>query len=376
MINSILPLYPSCGKIVERSLGCYQYDSGGKEYVDFESGVWCVNLGHSHPKIVKVLEAQSKISIHHGYRFRNSLSELLSAELQQLVSYDNGASVFLSSGSEAINLSVTIAQKLTGRPKILKISNSYLSAFGFGMINSNNQTLINIPFNDLEAVERQDFSDISALVLETGGASVDMVRFPDEEFVKSLVQRAINNNCLIIADEVTTGLGRLGTWFGFEHYQVKPDMVVCGKALGNGYPVSSVTLNSNCSDLFNKNIFRYAQSHQNDPLGCAVALAVLKVFNEEQVLENCKIMGNYFLNRLHDIQSKYPDKIKEVRARGLMLAVEFHELFNGEIFQQKLFERGFVFGFKLNTLRFLPPLVIGEKEIDSLGNSIVEILEE
>jgi acetylornithine aminotransferase len=202
------------------------------------------------------------------------------------------------------------------------------------------------------------------------------VRFPDEEFVKSLVQKAINNHCLIIADEVTTGLGRLGTWFGFEHYQVKPDMVVCGKALGNGYPVSSVTLNSNCSDLFNKNIFRYAQSHQNDPLGCAVALAVLKVFNEEQVLENCKIMGNYFLNRLHDIQSKYPDKIKEVRARGLMLAVEFHELFNGEIFQQKLFERGFVFGFKLNTLRFLPPLVIGEKEIDSLGNSIVEILEE
>ncbi len=375
MKDSIIPLYPSGDKLVERSSGCYHYDTEGKEYIDFESGVWCTNLGHSHPRIVKVIEKQSKISIHHGYRFRNCLSEKLSLELQKLVGFENGASVFLSSGSEAINLSVTLAQKLTGHSKTAKISNSYLSAFGYGMISPENQTLVNIPYNNLQAVEEQDFSDIAALVLETGGASVDMVSFPDEKFVKSLVQKAKNHQCLIIADEVTTGIGRLGTWFGFEHYQVKPDMIVCGKALGNGYPVSSVTLNSNCTDLFNINRFRYAQSHQNDPLGCAIALEVLEVMIEEQVLENCNSIGSNFLEQLLEIQSKYPDKIKEIRSRGLMLAVEFHESFNGEIFQQKLFDRGFVFGFKLNTLRFLPPLVIGKKEIDRLINAMQEIID-
>lgn len=368
METSILQLYPSSERILESSSGCYQYDSTGKEYIDFESGVWCSNLGHSHPSIVKVIEAQSKKSVHHGYRFRNCLSEILSLELQKIIGFENGASVFLCSGSEAINLSITLAQKLTGRSKIAKISNSYLSAFGYGMISSENNALVNIPNNDLRAVEEQDFSEIAAFVLETGGASIEMVRFPDLEFIERLVKKAKANQCLIIADEVTTGIGRLGTWFGFKHYQLKPDLVVCAKALGNGYPVSSVTLNSYCSDLFSKNIFRYAQSHQNDPLGCAIALEVLKVMDEERLLENCNWIGKYFLERLLEIQSKHPDKIKEIRARGLMLAVEFHESFNGENFQQQLFNRGFVFGFRLNTLRFLPPLIIGKKEINTLIN--------
>lgn len=258
MKNCIIPLYPSSDKLLVKSLGCYQYDSEGKEYIDFESGVWCANLGHSNENIINVIEKQSRQSIHHGYRFRNQLSEELSIKLQGLIGFENGSSVFLSSGSEAVNLSVSIAQKLTGRKKILKISNSYLSAYGFGQIKPDNEYLENITFNDLEALNNIDFSNISAFVMETGGASVEMVRFPDYEFINELVLLAKSQKCLIIAEEVNTGMGRLGKWFGFQHYDIKPDIVVTGKALGNGYPISAITINSAVSERFCNDSFVYA----------------------------------------------------------------------------------------------------------------------
>lgn len=366
MNKNIIPFYPSSTKVIEKSSGCYQFDSDGKEYIDFESGVWCANLGHSHKRIVSVLTEQAKFSIHHGYRFRNEKSEKLSDELQGLIGYKNGASVFLSSGSEAVNLSITIAQKLTGRKKVLKISNSYLSAYGLGRIDQTNENMVNVPFNTTEAIQDIDFTEIGALVLETGGASVEMVQFPDKNFVNKLVEASVKNNLIIIAEEVTTGIGRLGKWFGFQYYDCKPDIVVTGKALGNGYPISAVTVSENTIKRFKNDCFVYAQSHQNDPLGCAIGLEVINVIKDEQLIENCNRMGRYFTDELEKLRLKFPTKIKEIRSRGLMLAIEFRKTCDGAEINAKLFELGFVFSFKQNTLRFLPPLIIGEKEVDKL----------
>jgi len=373
-MNNIIPLYSSSNKLIEKSIGCYQYDSDGQEYIDFESGVWCANLGHSHDRIVKVIEEQSKRSIHHGYRFRNQYSEQLSIKLQQLIGFKDGASVFLSSGSEAVNLSISIAQRLTGKKKILKISNSYLSAFGFGQIRPDNNCIVNAKFNDLDSLDTIDFSDISAFVMELGGASVEMVKFPNPDFIEKLVKFAKSRDCLIIAEEVTTGIGRLGKWFGFQNYDIEPDIVVAGKALGNGYPVSAVIINSIVSEKLNNNLFVYAQSHQNDPLGCVIGLEVIKVMDEDKIIDNCVLVGNYFKEQLIALQGKYSGKIKEIRAKGLMLAMEIQDTFDGDNLNGKLFENGFVFGFKQNTFRFLPPLIITEKEIDKLIFRLEELL--
>lgn len=374
MKKNIIPFYTSSNRLIEKSSGCYQYDSDGKEYIDFESGVWCANLGHSHPGIVSVINEQSKISIHHGYRFRNDKSEKLSVELQRIIGFEDGASVFLSSGSEAVNLSITIAQKVTGRKKILKISNSYLSAYGFGKIAPDNEYVVNAKINDIKSLALIDFDDIAALVLELGGASVDMVRFPDFEFVDKLVKQSRSRKTLIIAEEVTTGIGRLGKWFGFQDFNINPDIVVTGKALGNGYPISAVTINSDILNRLNKNIFVYAQSHQNDPLGCAIGLEVVKVIEEEGILDNCVKIGAYFKEKLHGLKTSNTDKIKEVRAKGLMVAMEFEDSLDGNKINERLFESGFVFGFKQNTLRFLPPLTITEKEVDKLVLKLEELL--
>jgi len=374
MKSKILPLYESSDKYLVKSRGCYLYDSEGKKYLDLEAGVWCANLGHSNPSITKVIKKEIDISIHHGYRFRNDFSERLSIELQRIIGFKNGTSVFLSSGSEAINLAITIARKITNRKKILKISNSYLSAFGFGSITPDNNDLINVRYNDEKSIEEINFNEVAAFVLETGGASLEMVKFPNKNFVKKLANIAKKSKSIIIADEVTTGMGRTGMWFGFQHYDIKPNIVVMGKGLGNGYPISGVTVDSKTAVTLSKNQIRYAQSHQNDPLGCAVGLEVIKVIEEENLINKSIMIGNYFYDKLNILKEQNADKIKEVRGRGLLLAVEFHKDVKGQFINKLLFESGFVFGFKLNTIRLLPPLVITKKDIDKFISKLSDLL--
>lgn len=374
MKNEIIPFYYPSDKVIVKSKDCYQYDSEGKEYIDFESGVWCANLGHCNDRIAKIVEKQAKESIHHGYRFRNLFSEELSTELQRLIGFRNGSSVFLSSGSEAVNLAITLSRNLTGRNKVLKINNSYLSAYGFGQISKENENLVNVEFNNLDSIKNVDFNEISALVLETGGASVEMVRFPDFEFISHLIDCVKKNNCLIIAEEVTTGIGRLGKWFGFQHYDVIPDIVVTGKALGNGFPISAVTISSVLTEKFKQSPFVYAQSHQNDPFGCAIGLEVIKIIEETDLISISNAVGIYFKEQLELVMNNHKDKVKEVRARGLMLALEFKDDFDGKKISDSLFESGNVIGFKLNILRFLPPLTIKTNDIDKMIDKLNSLL--
>jgi acetylornithine aminotransferase len=374
MNNNILPFYNPTDKLVVKSNDCYQYDSDGKEYIDFESGVWCTNLGHSNDRIIEVVELQLKDSIHHCYRFRNRHAEALSEELLRITGIREGSSVFLSSGSEAVNLSITLACHITGRDKFLTIDNSYLSAYGPGRISLENKEKVIIPFNSRLHIKKINFNEIAAFVIETGGASVDMVRIPDYSFILDIIIQAKDTGCLLIADEVTTGMGRTGKWFGFQHYNFIPDMVVTGKALGNGYPVSAVTVNKEIANEFNKNPFRYAQSHQNDPLGCAVGLEVIKIIEENKMLDACQNTGNYFKEELEVLKGRHRDKIKEVRGRGLMLALELADAVDGSQMDKKLFDSGFIAGFKANTFRFLPPLTITTNDIDHLIRTIDSLL--
>lgn len=371
---ALIPLYHSSEKILKKSNDCYLLDADEKKYIDFEAGVWCCNIGHNNKQLLKKINSQIKDSIHHGYHFRNEFAEALSLKLQQLIGFENGASVFLSSGSEAVNLSITIAKHITGKKKILKIDNSYLSAYGYGQISDDNDSLMSVKFNDFDAIRAIDFKTISAFLIETGGASVDMVKIPDKEFISTLVDRCRKNNCLLIAEEVTTGMGRMGKWFGYQHYNITPDMVVTGKALGNGYPVSSVTVNAFVLSEFQKKPFRYAQSHQNDPLGCAIALETINILESGQLVEKAVATGNYFRNKLEHIKANHPQKIKDVRARGLMLAIEFTASVNGELISKQLFENGYVVGYKMNTLRFLPPLTIKKSHINSLTIQLNNLL--
>jgi len=245
-MTHLLPLIETGNIDIVKSEKCFLYDKDGKRYIDMESGVWCVNLGHSHKRINRIITRQMERSVHLGYQAKNELPEQLSQMLLKVLIFHGGKSVFLSSGSEAVDLSITIAKHLTGRNKISKIDDSYLSAYGHGTSNFHNKQVVNIPNNDYEKLSSCDFSKMAAFVFEPGTAS-GLIRCPSTEFIKTLVKKAKANECMVIVDEVTTGMGRTGKWFGFEHFGLVPDIVACGKGLGNGYPVSAVALNKNAT---------------------------------------------------------------------------------------------------------------------------------
>jgi acetylornithine aminotransferase len=373
MKNKIIPFYKQIDKLLVKSKGCYQYDTDGKQYIDFESGDWAANLGHSHDRVNEAIKHQVDVLIHDGLRFRNKQCEDLSARLLEKLNFKNGKSVFLNSGSEAVNLGINIAKNLTGREKVLKMDCSFLSSYGAGQITTKNADLLNIPIDNKDFISPLNFKEIAVFVFEPGN-SWGLIKYPSNDFIKMIAKEVSQNGGMLMANEVTTGFGRTGKWFGYQHYDYEPDIVSTGKALGNGYPISCVSINKKTAALFDKSPFRYAQSHQNDPLGCAVGLEVINVFDDEKIIENCAIKGKYFYNQLIKLQNLHNSAIKEVRARGLMLALEFYPSINCENIYMQLIDNGFLVGNKDNVLRFMPPLTIEYHHIDNLINTMNGII--
>ena len=370
--NSLLNLYESSGIEIISAKDCILYSKDGRQYIDFESGVWCSNLGHCHERIGAVIHQQCSQAIHLGYRFTHELPDRLAAGMLELLHMNGGKCVFLSSGSEAVNLAITLAREMTGRQKILTIENSYLSAYGHGADSKTNPQVISIANDDYQALKQIDFSGLAAFIFEPGTSS-GMVHFPSREFIRTIGEKAGKNKCTVIVDEVTTGFGRTGSWFGYEHYDLVPDLVATGKAMGNGYPVSAVAVSSEIAGKVEATGFRYAQSHQNDPLGCAIALEVISILGEEDLIRKCRESGKLFRELLDVLAEKYT-QIIDVRSRGLMLAVEFRqETDTGRLFS-RLLDHGFVTGRKGQVLRFMPPLTIRESDIIRLVKCMEEIV--
>jgi acetylornithine aminotransferase len=370
--DNLLPLYQSTDIDIVRAKDCTLYGSDGRQYLDFESGVWCLNLGHCPDRISAVLQDQSHQLVHLGYPFINELPASLAARMLEILEMKGGKCVFLSSGSEAVNLAITMSKEITGRTKILTIENSYLSAYGHGGNIIKNADVISIANDDNKALKETDFSAVAAFVLEPGTSS-GRINFPSREFISTLAGKAGKAGCLVIADEVTTGFGRTGSWFGFEHYDIKPDMVACGKGMGNGYPVSAVAVSAKVAGNIESSGFRYAQSHQNDPLGCAVALKVIEIILQEDLLRKGRESGKLFRELLDVLAEKFTEII-EVRSRGLMLAIEFRPDYDTGRLWKQLLDNGYVTGRKDNVLRFMPPLIMGESDIIRLVKNLEELM--
>lgn len=372
-------LYES--RIVSGS-GCVLTDSRGKTYVDFDSGVWCTALGHSHPQITRALAAQAGSIAHTGYFCTAEIVEQAAAALLRCLGLAGGSCVFLSSGSEAVEFAVRAAGIITGKPKLLCFENYFLSSYGSAAAKEKSGWIsIDLAeYSSVQAVSRflgqVNFSEVAGFVLEPGNAS-GAVRLPPPDIVAAVADRVRAGGGLVIVDEVTTGIGRTGRWFGFEHYSLQPDIVACGKGLGNGYPVSAVAMRAGYGHTLLQSGFHYAQSHQNDPLGCAVAHAVLTCMEKENLIEKAAPVGIWLKQQLLGLAARH-SCIKEVRGTGLMLAVELHSAPAAHlaVIHRRLFEAGFLAGFKpaANLLRFYPPLMIGRAEIDAMILALDQIL--
>ncbi len=378
--------YEVTKKGIVRAEGSYLYDSAGKRYVDFESGVWCTALGHGHPRVNAAICGQIEQIAHLAYRYTHPLTEEAAGEVLDSLAFPEGKCVFLSSGSEAVEFGVQVARRLSGRPLLLTLADAYLAAYGSAG-RKEPEAWYAFDWSECAACSHTDgcdpecahirevpFERIGGFAFEPGNSG-GRVKLPPRQLVQALTERVRERRGLLVVDEVTTGLGRTGAWYGFRHYDVQPDVVALGKGLGNGYPVSAVAMKPDVAERLVGSDFHYAQSHQNDPLGCAVAREVIRVVREEALVERSRRVGERFRHALEQVGERRAG-IKEVRGRGLMIAVEFAEGFPIGSVYHGLLERGFIAGFKpaFNLLRFYPPLVVPEDDVARLVESLDAIL--
>ena len=356
---------------------CTLTDADGNKYLDLESGVWCTSIGHSNSNVTKTINEYANKIMHSGYCYNSSQIELTAEKILALTDQKGGKCVFLCSGSEVVDLGISIAKHIIKKPGLLTMSDSYLSAFG-NFTNDTTQNWYKFNWLDNEKVENIPFTKISAFIFEPGSSS-GLVRFPPKKVIQEIVKRTKSNGSLIIANEVTTGIGRTGKWFGYNHYGIKPDIVAMGKGLGNGYPVSCLCLSKDVVNSIDLNDFHYSQSHQNDPMGAAIAYTVLTTIERENLIQRALIQGEKIVDRLLKLKRKY-GIIKEIRYRGLMIAMEFDGDFNesiATIINNTLLEKHIIVVRRpnSNTIRMDPCLTITDNDIEYFIDSLECILE-
>jgi len=354
------------------SEGAYLLDDRGNRYLDLESGVWCTPLGHKNARVNAAIARQSNSISHAGFCFSNDIVEEAAQSVLSITGLEGGKCVFLCSGSEVIELARQICKDITQKPVTMCLHDAYLGSYSSVIDRRNGWHLFD--WRECAACpDREDCKkecpklkdipdDISEFIFEPGSAS-GFVRFPPASLIRNIVKIIRAQGGKIIVNDVTTGMGRTGEWFGYNHYRIEPDLVAIGKGLGNGYPVSALAINRETAGDLEQGTFKYVQSHQNDPLGAAVAREVITVLATDGLISRAAILGEKFLQELQTLtNSKH---ITEVRGRGLMFAVDFAERAVGDRTYDQLLEMGYIVCNRGGMFRIDPPLMI--EEADFIG---------
>jgi acetylornithine aminotransferase len=363
-------------KDIIRAENCILYDSKGNDYLDMESGVWCASIGHCNPRLVNALYRQASEIMHTGYCYQHPVVEKTAEKILEITGLNNGKALFLTSGSEAVDLAIRISNHITGRKLMLTMNDSFLSSFGY-FDRKDNWVLLDWLNN--ESLSKCPFDEIAAFVFEPGSSS-GLVRFPPPELIEQIINEIHAHNGLIICNEVTTGMGRTGHWFGYNHYGIVPDIVAIGKSLGNGYPVSCVACSEKTAASIQHESFHYFQSHQNDPLGACVANEVIQIIESENLLKKKKKKGDQIIAGLNRIKDNY-GIIKEIRGRGLMIAIDFISKDTKSIAQlvnEKLLEQRIILVKRphFETFRIDPGLTIRNEDINRFITSFEHAVRE
>jgi 2,2-dialkylglycine decarboxylase (pyruvate) len=390
--------------VLDRGLGCELWDVDGRRFLDFESGQFCMNTGHSHPRVTQVARDQAGLLMQIGNRFTNRPRILLAERLAALTPDPLGVSFFCSTGSEANETALRIAKLVTGRFEVVTVARGYhgrtSSAYGASssvrrMRRGAGPQMPGIVFVDpphsfrcsfacgscdlrcwrhsLESIDRASSGEPAAVIMEFVLGAGGIIPVPPD-WAGAVRRFCDERGALLIADEALTGLGRTGRWFAFEHTGVVPDIVVTSKALGGGVPTAALITTRAIADAALANGFVQAASHQGDPFQCAVALANLAIMEEEGLLANAERMGRRLVDGLAQLVSRHHIAV-DARGVGLIAGLEIApdgteapEL--AAAVSLACMERGLIVGGlrpgirEGNTLRLAPPLSVTAAEID------------
>ncbi len=366
---------------IVNSDGIYLFDDKAKRYMDLESGVWCTSIGHNNIRINKVIKKQIDSIMHAGFCYSNNILQESAESVLSITNFKKGKCVFLCSGSESIELARQISKHLTKKKISMTLHDSYLGSYSGVTDRNENWFLFNwekcmhCPDKENCKATCQELqkipNNVSEFIFEPGSSS-GFVRFPPKSLIKNIVNIVKGSGGKIIANEVTTGIGRTGKWFGYNHYQIEPDMIAIGKGIGNGYPVSITAINRRTIDQLEKSSFKYSQSHQNDPLGAAIVNEVIKTIKDNDLISKAEVIGDKFLKKLQTLKDGV--KVIDVRGRGLMFAIDLCNEKTGDRIYQKLLDKGYIVCNRKSLFRIDPPLTINENDFNVFFNDFKTIL--
>ena len=383
--KNIMNTYRRVPIVLTKGEGVRLWDAGGKEYLDFVAGIAVCNLGHSHPHVVKAIKKQVKNLTHVSNLYYTQPQAEVAALLTKHSFADKA--FFCNSGAEANEAAIKLARKYAhenlgpDKFELITMKDSFhgrtmatITATGQEKFQFGFTPLLDgfkyVPFNDPAALEAAITPKTCGIMLEPiqgeGGVII-----PDASYLAAVRDICNRHNILMIVDEVQTGIGRTGKLFAYEYSGIKPDIMTLAKALGNGFPVGAMLATHEVARAFGPG--NHASTFGGNLLAMAAAKATLKTMLDEGVLENCQKMGDYFLASLQALKAKHPI-ISSVRGKGLMLACALTT--EGADIVQTCQERGLLInctGGK--TLRFVPPLIITEQDIDAALAILDEVME-
>jgi len=370
-----------------RGQGAQLWDNEGREYLDALSGVAVCGLGHAHPAVSAALCKQASTLIHTSNIYEIPLQEELAAQLTRLSGMERA--FFCNSGCEANEAAIKLA-RLHGHkrgikePAIVVMEGSFhgrtlatLSATGNRKVQAGFEPLVKgfvrVPYNDIDALcAVADNSDNVVAVLVEPVQGEGGIRVPDADYLAGIRALCDKHNWLLMLDEVQTGMGRTGHWFAFQHSDIKPDVMVLAKGLGNGMPIGACLARGAAATLFEPG--NHGSTFGGNPLACSAALAVIATTEKENLVARAGQLGQRMLNGFHQ-QLSGTAGVVEIRGLGLMLAVELDRPCAALV--KQALARGLLINVTADkVVRLLPPLIISDAQADRIVTETSQLIVE
>ena len=363
----LFDVYPLFDVNIVKGKGCKVWDDKGHEYLDLYGGHAVISIGHAHPHYIsKVNEQLGKLGFYSN-SVVNKLQVELAERLGRISGYDDYQLFLINSGAEANENALKLASFTNGRTRVLSAAKAFHGRTSLAVEVTNNPKIIApinanghvtyLPLNDLPAWEKElAKGDVCAVILECI-QGVGGIQLATEEFAQGLAAACKKHGAILICDEIQCGYGRSGKFFAHQWLGIRPDIITVAKGIANGFPMGGVLISPNFKPVYGQLGTTFGGNH----LACAAALAVLDVFEEEHLVENARVVGDYLINEIKQLNS---DRIKDVRGRGLMIGIDL-DVPHQEVRKPLIYEQHCFTGCAgTNILRLLPPLCLTKAEAD------------
>ena len=373
----LFDVYPLFDVNIVRGKGCKVWDDKGQEYLDLYGGHAVISIGHAHPHYIEKVTGQLQKLGFYSNSVINKLQVELAERLGKICGYDDYQLFLINSGAEANENALKLASFTNGRTRVLSCEKAFHGRTSLAVEVTNNPKIIApindnshvtyLPLNDLPAWEAElAKGDVCAVILECI-QGVGGIKLATKEFAQGLATACKKYGTILICDEIQCGYGRSGKFFAHQWLDIRPDIITVAKGIANGFPMGGVLISPEFKPVYGQLGTTFGGNH----LACAAALAVLDVFEEENLVENARVVGEYLIERIKELKN---EKIKDVRGRGLMIGIDL-DCPHADVRKPLIYQEHCFTGCAgTNILRLLPPLCLTKEDADDFIKKLKKVL--